>query len=162
MFVTYPEHFPTGNKRDTFNCLTVSLLRHCANLQNTHGCFLHYLNSLKLLSKVPAVSKLQILNIMVGTIIILETISQYTLHPFTCLVVNIAVGEHGVEVLYAFTCTTVKIVLQTLFDSTHVHGLFDNFMVILQKRERVYFFFSSYRNMNKIHQMTMSLYLTYR
>lgn len=51
----------------------------------------------------------------------------------TYLVVNVAVGEHCVEVLYALTCTAVEVVLQTLFYGPHVHGLFDNFMVILKK-----------------------------
>lgn len=58
------------------------------------------------------------------------------LHTFlTYLIVDVAVGEHCVEVLYALTCTAVEAVLQTLFDSPHIHGLFDNFMVILKKTE---------------------------
>lgn len=51
------------------------------------------------------------------------------------LVVDVAVGEHGVEVLNAFTSTTVEIILQTLFDGPHVHGLFDDFMVILKRKK---------------------------
>lgn len=53
--------------------------------------------------------------------------------PLTYLVVDVAVGEHRVEVLYALTCTAVEVVLKTFFDGSHVHGLFDNFVVILKK-----------------------------
>lgn len=53
--------------------------------------------------------------------------------PLTYLVVDVAVGEHRVEVLYALTCTAVEAVLKTFLDGPHVHGLFDNFVVILKK-----------------------------
>lgn len=54
---------------------------------------------------------------------------------FTYLVVDVAVGEHCVEVLNALTCTVVEVVFQTLFDGSQIHGLFDNSMVILKKTE---------------------------
>lgn len=50
---------------------------------------------------------------------------------FTDLVVNVAVGEHGVEVLDAFTGAAVETVFQTLLDGPHVHGLLDDLIVIL-------------------------------
>lgn len=52
------------------------------------------------------------------------------------LVVDVAVGEHGVEVLNAFTCTAVEIILHTLFDGAHVHGLLDDFVVILKRQKK--------------------------
>lgn len=55
------------------------------------------------------------------------------------LVVDVAIGEHGVEVLNAFTSTAVEIILQTLFDGPHVHGLLDDFMVILKRKNRHFF-----------------------
>lgn len=52
----------------------------------------------------------------------------------TYLVVDVAVGEHCVEVLYALTCTTVEVIFQAFLNGPHVHGLFDNFMVILGEK----------------------------
>lgn len=53
------------------------------------------------------------------------------------LVIDVAIGEHGVEVLNAFTRTAVEIILQTLLDGPHVHGLLDDFMIILQRKKIV-------------------------
>lgn len=64
-----------------------------------------------------------------------RTKTQLLFYLLTYLVVDVAVGEHCVEVLYALTCTAIEVVLQALFDGPHVHGLFDNFMVILKKVE---------------------------
>lgn len=56
----------------------------------------------------------------------------------TNLVVDVAVGEHGVEILHALAGTAVKIVLQSFLDGAHVHWLFNDVIVILNEiRERV-------------------------
>lgn len=60
----------------------------------------------------------------------------------TYLVVDVAVGEHCVEVLNALTCTSVEAVLQALFDGPQVHRLLNNFMVILKKTEGLFFYTS--------------------
>lgn len=48
------------------------------------------------------------------------------------LVVNVAVGKHGVEVLHALTGTAVVVIFQPLLNRTHVHGIFDDLMVVRQ------------------------------
>ena len=50
------------------------------------------------------------------------------------LVINVAIGKHGVEVLHALIGAAVVVVLQTLLDGPHVHGLFDDLMIILCKQ----------------------------
>ena len=50
------------------------------------------------------------------------------------LVVNVAVGEHGVEVLDTFLGVTVVAVLKTLLDCSHVHRTLNNFVIILQDK----------------------------
>lgn len=47
------------------------------------------------------------------------------------LVVDVAVGEHGVEVLDALAGAAVEVVLQALLDRPHVHRLLDDLMVVL-------------------------------
>lgn len=49
------------------------------------------------------------------------------------LVVDITVGEHGVEVLHALASPAVVVILQTFLDGAHVHRLLDDFMVILRE-----------------------------
>lgn len=56
----------------------------------------------------------------------------------THLVVDIAVGEHGVEVLYALAGAAVVVVLQPSLDGSHVHGLLDDFVVVLGQETRRY------------------------
>lgn len=48
------------------------------------------------------------------------------------LVVDITVGEHGVEVLHGLTGTPVIIVLQTFLDGSHVHRVLDHLVVVLE------------------------------
>lgn len=56
----------------------------------------------------------------------------------TNLVVDVAVGEHGVEILHALAGTAVKIVLQSFLDGAHVHWLFNDVVIILNEiREQV-------------------------
>lgn len=56
----------------------------------------------------------------------------------TDLVVDVAVGEHRVEILHALAGTAVIIVLQSLLDGAHVHWLFNDVIVILNEmREQV-------------------------
>lgn len=50
------------------------------------------------------------------------------------LVVDVAVGEHGVEVLDALAGTAVVVVLQPLLDGAHVHGLLDDLVVVLRQK----------------------------
>ena len=47
------------------------------------------------------------------------------------LVVDVTVGEHGVEVLDALAGAAVEVVLQPLLDRPHVHRLLDDLMVVL-------------------------------
>lgn len=47
------------------------------------------------------------------------------------LVVDVTVGEHGVEVLHGLTGAPVIIVLQTFLDGSHVHRVLDHFVVVL-------------------------------
>lgn len=54
------------------------------------------------------------------------------------LVVDVAVGEHGVEVLDALTGAAVVVVLQALLDGSHVHGLLDDLVIVLEQRARRY------------------------
>lgn len=54
------------------------------------------------------------------------------------LVVDIAVGEHGVEVLDALAGAAVVVVLQTFLDGSHVHGLLDDLVVVLGQQTRLY------------------------
>jgi len=49
------------------------------------------------------------------------------------LVVNVAVCEHGGEVVDTFLGVAVVMVLQPLLDGSHVHGVLDNIVVILQE-----------------------------
>ena len=49
---------------------------------------------------------------------------------FSGLVVDVAVGEHGVEVLYAFLGRPVVVVLQTFLDGAKVHGMLDDFVIV--------------------------------
>lgn len=48
------------------------------------------------------------------------------------LVINVAIGEHGVEVLHALVGTAVVVIFQSLLDSAHVHGSFDDLMIVLE------------------------------
>ena len=52
------------------------------------------------------------------------------------LVVDVTVGEHGVEVLDTLTGAAVEVVLQALLDRPHVHRLLDDLVVVLGERER--------------------------
>lgn len=57
----------------------------------------------------------------------------------TDLVVDVAVCEHGVEILHALASTAVIIVLQSFLDGAHVHRLFNDFIVILKEiKEQVF------------------------
>lgn len=47
------------------------------------------------------------------------------------LVVDVTVGEHGVEVLHGLTGAPVIIVLQTFLDGPHVHRVLDHLVVVL-------------------------------
>ncbi len=51
---------------------------------------------------------------------------------FTYAVVNIAVGEHGVEVLYTLLCFPVVSVLKALLNSAQIHRIFNNCIIILK------------------------------
>ena len=46
------------------------------------------------------------------------------------LVVNVTISEHLIEVSNSLICRPVEVVLQPLLDTTHVHGLVDNFEVV--------------------------------
>lgn len=48
------------------------------------------------------------------------------------LVVDVTVGEHGVEVLHGLTGAPVIIVLQTFLDGSHVHRVLDHLVVVLE------------------------------
>lgn len=52
------------------------------------------------------------------------------------LIVNVAVSEHGVEVLHALAGTAVEIVFQPLLYGAQVHGDFDNLVIVLQEEIR--------------------------
>ena len=52
------------------------------------------------------------------------------------LVVDVTVGEHGVEVLDTLAGAAVEVVLQALLDRPHVHRLLDDLVVVLGERER--------------------------
>lgn len=52
---------------------------------------------------------------------------------FSYPVVNIAVGEHRVEVCYALHRLPVVLVLKPLVDSAEIHGIFDDGVIILWK-----------------------------
>lgn len=64
-----------------------------------------------------------------------EMASKASKHPCCSphLVIDIAVCEHGVEVLHALSCPPVVVVLQAPFDRPHVHGLLDDLVVILHR-----------------------------
>lgn len=53
---------------------------------------------------------------------------------YTHLIVDVAVGEHGVEVLHALAGAAVVVVLQAALDGPHVHGLFDDLVIVLRQR----------------------------
>ncbi len=48
------------------------------------------------------------------------------------LVVDVTVGEHGVEVLHGLTGAPVVIVLKTFLNSSHVHRVLDHLVVVLE------------------------------
>lgn len=50
----------------------------------------------------------------------------------TNLIINVAVSEHGVEVLHALAGTAVVVIFQSLLYSAHVHGSFDDLMIVLE------------------------------
>lgn len=52
------------------------------------------------------------------------------------LIVDVAICEHGVEVLHALACTPIVGILQPLLDGAHVHGALDYLMIILQDNNR--------------------------
>lgn len=54
----------------------------------------------------------------------------------TYLVVNVAVSEHGVEVLHALAGTAVEIVFEPLLYGAQVHGGFDNLVIVLREEIR--------------------------
>lgn len=47
------------------------------------------------------------------------------------LVINVAVGEHGVEVMDTLLGVPVVVVLQPFFDCTHVHRVLYDLIVVL-------------------------------
>lgn len=53
---------------------------------------------------------------------------------FVCvyLVVDVTVGEHGVEVLHGLTGAPVIVVLKTFLDGSHVHRVLDHLVVVLE------------------------------
>ncbi len=51
---------------------------------------------------------------------------------FSYPIVHIAVGEHGVEVLYTFKCLPVIVVLKTLLNSAQIHRTCNNCIIILK------------------------------
>jgi hypothetical protein len=52
---------------------------------------------------------------------------------FTRPVVGLAIREHNVEVINTLISTVVIVCLQTLFDGSHVHRCFDDFIVVLKE-----------------------------
>ena len=54
--------------------------------------------------------------------------------PSSYLVINITICKHGVEVLHTFTRAPIIIILQSLLNSPHIHGVFYYLMIILRKR----------------------------
>ena len=60
-----------------------------------------------------------------------------TYHEAPHLVVDVAVSEHGVEILHTFTCAPIVVVLQSFLDGSQVHGSFYYRMIILGKKKRV-------------------------
>lgn len=55
----------------------------------------------------------------------------------TNLVVDVTVGEHGVEVLHGLAGAPVIVVLQAFLDGSHVHGVLDHLVVVLHTRMRL-------------------------
>lgn len=53
------------------------------------------------------------------------------------LVVDVTVGEHGVEVLHGLAGAPVVVVLQAFLDGAHVHGVLDHLVVVLQTQQSV-------------------------
>lgn len=51
---------------------------------------------------------------------------------FSYLIVHIAVGEHGVEVLYTLKCLPVIFVPKTLLNSAQIHRICNNCIIILK------------------------------
>lgn len=50
------------------------------------------------------------------------------------LIVDVAVGEHGAEVLNALLGVVVIAVLQSLLNGAHVHGILNDPVVVLRER----------------------------
>lgn len=48
------------------------------------------------------------------------------------LVVNVAVGKHGIEILNTFLGVPVVAVLKSLLDRSHIHRNFNNLVVVLK------------------------------
>lgn len=56
-------------------------------------------------------------------------------HEAPHLVIDVAVGEHGVEVLHTFTRAPIVVVLEPFLDGSQVHGRGYYRMIILIKKE---------------------------
>lgn len=48
------------------------------------------------------------------------------------LVVSVAIGEHSIPVIDAFLSAVIVCVLHPLLDGTHIHGVLDDFVIILE------------------------------
>lgn len=53
---------------------------------------------------------------------------------FSYPIVHVAVGEHGVEVLYTFKCSPVIFVLKTFVNSAQIHRVCNNCVIILKDK----------------------------
>lgn len=53
------------------------------------------------------------------------------------LVVDVTVGEHGVEVLHGLAGAPIIVVLQAFLDGSHVHGVLDHLVVVLHTQMRL-------------------------
>lgn len=56
---------------------------------------------------------------------------------FSYPVVNIAVGEHSIEVFYTVKSFPVISVLKTLFNGPQVHGVFNDGIIILKDLKEI-------------------------
>lgn len=56
------------------------------------------------------------------------------IHRKTYLVIDITVGEHGIKILHTLWGSPIIVVLKPPFNSTHVHRLLYNFVIILNKQ----------------------------
>lgn len=74
--------------------------------------------------------KLSALSIDYISMVVVDNSYSALLHRY--LVVNVAVGKHGIEILNTFLGVPVVAVLKSLLDCSHIHRNFNNLVVVLK------------------------------